>query len=84
MKLTIINEKLYLDKLVAELDLNNEAIGFSVRKNDVMDVKIILNFFKEYDLEEIKTFGNINKSFKDFWLLFFTNLSFDPHGWSYT
>ena len=54
MKLSAINEKLELDKLGAELEFNHAPIGTSVRQNDLMDVKIILNVFKENDLENVR------------------------------
>lgn len=54
MKLSVINEKLELDRLGLELGFGNEPIGVSVRKNDVMDVKIILDVFSEDNLHRIK------------------------------
>ena len=54
MKLSAINEKLELDFLGKELRFNNRSIGSSVRKNDLMDVKIMLDVLEEENLMAIK------------------------------
>jgi len=56
MKLSAINEKLELDKLGVELGFSNAPYGSSVRKNDIVDVKIILDAFDECDFENITNY----------------------------
>lgn len=65
MKLSAIDEKLELDKLGVELGFSNAPIGVSVRKNDLVDVKMILDFFDENDFDNIKQ-SKIAKMFAEY------------------
>jgi len=65
MKLSVIEEKLELDRLGIELGFGKGPIGVSVRKNDVMDVKILLDVLVEEDLQAVKN-EKIKKMFYEY------------------
>jgi len=65
MKLSVIEEKLELDRLGLELGFGKAPIGVSVRKNDVMDIKILLDVLEEDNLQNVKN-EKIKKMFAEY------------------